>query len=77
MEKSPITNMIDGLGRRALAEATGASVATVHKWAANGRIPSNWQAFAVDYAQTREGFEYVTAEWMLEQHADDARRGAA
>lgn len=53
--------------RRDLAEQIGASVEIVHKWAAFGRIPADWQAAVLAAAQSR-GID-VSAEWMIAQHA--------
>ena len=71
MEESPITHLINRLGRRDLSEAIGAPIATVHKWAANGRIPANWQASVVRYARGQGEFRHIDGDWMIEQHADN------
>jgi len=76
MQETPITKLINGLGRRRLADATGASLATVHKWAANGRIPANWQASVVEFAREQNGFRHIDGNWMIEQHAETARRAS-
>jgi hypothetical protein len=69
MEETPIKNLIGAWGsRRALAEEIGATVAQVHKWADSGRIPSRWQASVIEAAQ-RRGMNHVTAEWMVQVHA--------
>lgn len=60
--------------RRTLAEEIGATEAAVHKWAANSRIPSDWQARVVRAAQKR-GHLGITAAWMIEAH--EPARGAA
>lgn len=62
--------------RQALADEIGADVSAVHKWAQNGRIPSDWQMF-VQKAAVRRGLEYATAEWMLEIHCRPALSGDA
>ncbi len=77
MTGNPITSLINQWSpRRALAEEIGVDVAAVHKWAANGRIPSGWQGRVVDAAQ-RRGFAEITADWMLRVHAAEIERGAA
>ena len=68
MKKNPITKLIDRWDtRRELADAIGADVAAVHKWAANGRIPATWQGAVVRAAQ-EAGMEEVTPQWMLDVH---------
>lgn len=72
---STIRDLIDTWPtRKALAEQIGANPDAVHKWAASGRIPSDWQA-AVVIAARDKGLTDITAEWMLEQHRREA--GAA
>ena len=72
MEEAPIKQLINRWpSRRALAAEIGANVATVHKWATAGRIPSNWQASVIRAAQDH-GFSYVTADWMVLVHSADA-----
>jgi DNA-binding transcriptional regulator YiaG len=67
-KNSQISDMIATLGsRRDLANALGTKLATVHKWAQSGRIPSAWQAKVVDVAQER-GESHVTGDWMVEAH---------
>lgn len=74
-QETPIKTLIDTWPtRKALAEVIGANVDAVHKWAATGRIPSDWQAAVVTAARDY-GLSHVTAEWMLEQHRREA--GAA
>lgn len=69
MEKSPIRSLIDSWPtRREFAEAVGAPLASVHKWADYDRIPARWQAAVVRAAQ-REGRKHVTPEWMLDVHS--------
>ena len=66
---TPIQALIaDWPTRQSFADEVGAKVDAVHKWAASGRIPSGWQAEVVAAAQ-RRGLAHVTAEWMLDQHA--------
>jgi len=66
--KSPITDLIDTWKpRKLLADEIGAKVQTVHKWAAAGRIPAEWQASVVEAAQAK-GIKGVTPEWMLAVH---------
>ncbi len=70
--ETPIRNLIDTWPtRKALAEQIGANPDAVHKWAASGRIPSDWQA-AVVIAARDNGLDHITAEWMLEQHRREA-----
>lgn len=72
-QHTPIRALIDSWPtRKALAEAIGAKPDAVHKWAATGRIPTDWQAAVVAAARDK-GLQDVTADWMLEQHS----RGAA
>lgn len=72
--ENPIRDLIDSWPtRKALADAIGASPDAVHKWAASGRIPSDWQAAVVIAARDKPDLQYVTAEWMLARH----QRGAA
>lgn len=72
---SPIKKLIDEWPtRKALAEEIGANPEAVHKWAAAGRIPSDWQAAVVSAARNR-GLDFITADWMLDQHRREA--GAA
>lgn len=54
--------------RKAFAEAVGADVDAVHKWAQNGRIPAGWHHAAVTAARTA-GVEYATPEWIVRVHA--------
>lgn len=54
--------------RQAFADAVGEKVATVHKWARFGRIPSGKQRAVIDAART-SGVGYVTADWMVDVHA--------
>jgi hypothetical protein len=76
MAENPITTLInDWPTRRALANELGAKEAAVHKWAASGRIPSEWQNKVVQAAR-RRGLRYVTPAWMLAQH-DRKSEGAA
>ena len=75
------TNHIEKLigiwpSRQALADAIGANVDAVHKWAKSGRIPSGWQRAVTDAARA-EGAEHVTADWMLSVHASPQSQGAA
>ncbi len=75
-QQNPIKTMIDTWPtRKVLADAIGANVEAVHKWAAAGRIPSDWQAAVLTAARERDDLGHVTAEWMLEQHRREA--GAA
>lgn len=68
IKQTPITDLIDEWKpRRALAEAIGANIASVHKWAKANRIPSEWQAQVVRAAQDK-GLERVSADWMIEAH---------
>lgn len=62
--------------RRTLADEIGANEAAVHKWAANNRIPSDWQARVVRAAR-RRGWREITPAWMIEAHDPDCDRGAA
>lgn len=72
--ETPIKDLIDRWpSRKALADDIGAPEASVHKWAANGRIPSGWQ-YAVHIAAASRGFDDVTPERLLELHDT---RGAA
>jgi hypothetical protein len=74
--ENPIRDLIDTWPtRKALAEQIGANPEAVHKWAASGRIPSDWQAAVVIAARDLQGLEHVTADWMLEKHRREA--GAA
>ena len=74
-QENPIKTLIDTWPtRKALADEIGANTDAVHKWAAAGRIPADWQA-AVVIAARDKGLGYVTADWMLEQHRREA--GAA
>ena len=59
--------------RQAFADAVGANVQSVHKWAQAGRIPAAWQASVIRAARAR-GMEHVTGDWMVAAHA---RGGAA
>ena len=54
--------------RKAFAEAVGAQVDAVHKWAQNGRIPAGWHKATLDAAQAA-GVEYATPEWIVMVHA--------
>ena len=73
--ETPIRDLIDTWPtRKALAEEIGANPDAVHKWAASGRIPSDWQA-AVVIAARDNGLDHITADWMLEKHRREA--GAA
>lgn len=66
---NPIRDLIDRWPtRRAMADDVNASEAQVHKWAQTGRIPAPYQSCVVSAAR-RQGFEDVTAEWMLCVHA--------
>jgi hypothetical protein len=67
-KNNPISDLIASLGsRRDFADAVGAQLPTVHKWAQAGRIPSNWQARAVEVAQAR-GKKNITGDWMMAVH---------
>jgi len=74
-EENPIKDLIDTWKpRKALADRIGANIEAVHKWAASGRIPSDWQAEVV-IAARESGLTHVTADWMLDKHRREA--GAA
>lgn len=63
--------MIDNWpNRQAFAVDVGASLAAVHKWAQNGRIPSEFQEKAVHAARDR-GLDWITPAWMLRVHNPD------
>lgn len=69
--KKHITTLIDAWPRRKdFADAIGANVDAVHKWAAANRIPSDWQAIVVDAAQ-QSGMSHVTGDWMVRAHSRD------
>ncbi len=71
-QDNPIKNLIDTWPtRKALALQIGANPEAVHKWAASGRIPADWQASVV-FAAQRKGLHHITAAWMLEQHRREA-----
>ena len=71
-QKSPICALIDSWPtRKHLADEIGAKAAAVHKWAAAGRIPADWQGVVVRAAR-KIGLSHVTAEWMLEKHSRDS-----
>jgi len=73
-KQTPITDLIDEWKpRRALADAIGVKLATVHKWAASNRIPSEWQAQVVRAAQDK-GLSAINGDWMIEAHE---RQGAS
>lgn len=75
-QKSPICALIDAWPtRKHLADEIGANAAAVHKWAAAGRIPSDWQAPVVRAAQ-RLGFERITGDWMVEKHSRESGMAA-
>ena len=66
--ENPIRALIDTWPtRKALADEIGASPDAVHKWAASGRIPSDWQA-AVVIAARNNGLHHVNGDWMIERH---------
>jgi len=70
--ENPIRDLIDAWPtRKALADEIGANSDAVHKWAASGRIPSDWQAAVVSAARDK-CLQHITAEWMLEQHRREA-----
>ena len=72
-QENPIRDLIDTWPtRKALADQIGATPDAVHKWAASGRIPSDWQA-AVVVAARNNGHTHVNGDWMIERH----QRGAA
>jgi len=74
-QEKPIKKLIDAwTTRQDFADDVGANVATVHKWAASGRVPADRQKSVVEAAQAR-GLSHVTPEWMLLQHA--RREGGA
>ena len=62
--------------RQAFADAVGANVQSVHKWAQTGRIPSEWQWHVVCAAQAA-GYSYATAEWLMKAHASTSSEAAA
>ena len=71
MINNPIKVMIDNWpNRQAFAVDVGASLAAVHKWAQNGRIPSEFQEKAVHAARDR-GLDWITPAWMLRVHNPD------
>ena len=68
-KKHEITTLIDEWKpRRLLADEIGANIASVHKWAAANRIPSEWQGSVIKAAQAK-GLDGVTADWMVAAHA--------
>ena len=54
--------------RQAFADAVGANVEAVHKWAKAGRIPSGWHHATVIAARTA-GVTYATPDWIISVHA--------
>lgn len=75
MANTPVKDLIDKWStRRELADAVGANLAAVHKWAAADRIPTQWQAHVVRAAQAR-GMHEITGDWMVAHHQRE--RGAA
>ena len=48
------------------------NLATVHKWAQFGRIPSEHQAAVVRAARLR-GLSQITGDWMIEVHSADRK----
>lgn len=69
---NPIDWLVSHWGTRGdFAAAIGGNKEAVHKWAKTGRIPSDWQAAAVDAAQAA-GMDEIDAAWMLAAH--DRRR---
>lgn len=76
-QENPIKELIDTWPtRKALADEIGANTDAVHKWAAAGRIPANWQSAVLAAARKQESLGHVTAEWMVTQHGQDAGAGA-
>lgn len=61
--------------RKALAEAVGASVAAVHKWAQAGAIPARFHQSVIDAGQA-QGLP-LTAEMMVRLHARPQQEDAA
>lgn len=78
MSKNPVASLIREFGpRRVLAGEIGATEAAVHKWALNGRIPTEWQDKVVQAAR-RRGLRHVTPAFMLRIHnPDNQQEGAA
>jgi hypothetical protein len=71
MSENPVTSLIGQFGpRRVLAVEVGATEAAVHKWALNGRIPTEWQDKVVQAARKR-GLRHVTPAYMLRVHNPD------
>lgn len=73
MEKlTDVRALIDLWPTRAwMARKVGANGAAVQKWHTNNRIPAVWHQSVIAAAKA-EGFEGVTAEWMVAVH-DRAR----
>ena len=75
-QENPIKELIDTWPtRKALADEIGARTDAVHKWAAAGRIPADWQAAVLSAARKQDKLAHVTAEWLVDQHRREA--GAA
>ena len=74
---SDIRSLINHWPRRSeFAAAVGVPVASVHKWADTGRIPTRFMGATVDAAQEK-GLTFATAEWMINAHARPSTAGAA